>query len=58
MIAGNIEELKKQHEAEQAQLEKVQETNKARMEQGLQEKLRRRRSKRRKMDVAEDAAEE
>jgi len=57
-LFGNIEELKKQHEAEQAQLEKVQETNKARMEQGLQEKLRRRRSKRRKMDVAEDAAEE
>jgi len=52
-LFGNIEELKKQHEAEQAQLERVQETNKARMEQGLQEKLRRRRSKRRRMDVEE-----
>ncbi|CAL1541913.1 unnamed protein product [Lymnaea stagnalis] len=42
----NIEQLKKQHEQEMAQIEKAQETNKARIEQGLQEKLRERRTKR------------
>ncbi|XP_005112171.1 uncharacterized protein LOC101858150 isoform X2 [Aplysia californica] len=52
-LFGNIEQLKKQHEQEQAQLEKMEETNKARMEQGLQEKLRRRRSKRRRMETEE-----
>ncbi|XP_059171272.1 uncharacterized protein LOC131952564 isoform X2 [Physella acuta] len=45
-LFGNIEQLKKQHEQEMAQIEKAQESNKARIEQGLQEKLRERRTKR------------
>ncbi|KAI8785889.1 reticulocyte-binding protein PFD0110w isoform X1 [Biomphalaria glabrata] len=45
-LFGNIEQLKKQHEKEMAQIEKAQETNKARIEQGLQEKLKERRTKR------------
>ncbi|KAH9509685.1 hypothetical protein Btru_044242 [Bulinus truncatus] len=45
-LFGNIEQLKKQHEMDMAQIEKAQETNKARIEQGLQEKLRERRTKR------------
>ncbi|GFN93200.1 hypothetical protein PoB_001970600 [Plakobranchus ocellatus] len=51
-LFGNIEQLRKQHEQEMAQIEKTQETNKARMEQGLQEKLRQRRSRRKRMEVA------
>ena len=45
-FSGNIEQLKKQHEKEMAEFEKAQETNKARMEQGLQEKLAARRNRR------------
>ncbi|RUS88124.1 hypothetical protein EGW08_004086 [Elysia chlorotica] len=53
-LFGNIEQLKKQHEEEMAQIAKTQETNKARMEQGLQEKLRQRRSRRKRMEVLEE----
>ncbi|KAK7096272.1 M protein, serotype 2.1-like [Littorina saxatilis] len=45
-LFGNIEQLKQQHEKEMAEFEKAQETNKARMEQGLQEKLAARRNRR------------
>ncbi|BFZ25738.1 hypothetical protein BsWGS_28777 [Bradybaena similaris] len=48
-LFGNIEQLKEQHQQERAQIEKIQEANKARMEQGLQEKLRQRRSQRKRM---------
>ncbi|KAL8572357.1 hypothetical protein ACOMHN_023126 [Nucella lapillus] len=45
-LFGNIEQLKQQHERELAEFEKAQETNRARMEQGLQEKLAARRTHR------------
>ncbi|XP_076439014.1 uncharacterized protein LOC143277922 isoform X2 [Babylonia areolata] len=48
-LFGNIEQLKQQHEKEMAEFEKAQETNKARMEQGLQEKLAARRNRRARM---------
>lgn len=44
-LFGNIEQLKQQHEKELAEFEKAQETNKARIEQGLQEKLAARRNR-------------
>ena len=52
-LFGNIDQLKKQHEEELAEFEKAQEMNKARVEQGLQEKLRARRSRRRKIKAQE-----
>ena len=52
-LFGNIDQLKKQHEEELAEFEKAQEMNKARVEQGLQEKLRARRSRRRKIQAQE-----
>ena len=52
-LFGNIDQLKKQHEEELAEFEKAQEMNKARQEQGLQEKLRARRSRRRKLQTQE-----
>lgn len=55
-LFGNIDQLKKQHEEELAEFEKQQELNKARVEQGLQEKLRARRSRRRKMQAQEAEA--
>lgn len=45
-LTGNIESLRKNHEKEMEEFDKAQEMNKARMEQGLQEKLRARRSRR------------
>lgn len=54
-LFGNIDQLKKQHEDELAEFEKAQEMNKARVQQGLQEKLRARRSRRRK--IQEQVAE-
>ncbi|ESO90962.1 hypothetical protein LOTGIDRAFT_122423, partial [Lottia gigantea] len=45
-LFGNIEQLRKQHEQEMKEFEKAQEMNKARMEQGLQDKLRERRIRR------------
>ncbi|KAK2167467.1 hypothetical protein LSH36_27g03035 [Paralvinella palmiformis] len=45
-LFGNIDELKKQHEQQLAEFEHAQEVNKARMNQGLEEKLRARRSQR------------
>lgn len=55
-LFGNIDQLKKQHEEEMAEFEKAQELNKARVEQGLQEKLRARRSRRRKIQAQEAEA--
>ena len=55
-LFGNIDQLKKQHEEELAEFEKAQEMNKARVEQGLQEKLRARRSRRRKIKAQEAEA--
>ncbi|KXJ27070.1 hypothetical protein AC249_AIPGENE13687 [Exaiptasia diaphana] len=52
-LFGNIDQLKKKHEEEIAEFEKAQEVNKARVEQGLQERLRARRSRRRKMQQQE-----
>lgn len=52
-LFGNIDQLKKQHEDELAEFEKAQEINKARVQQGLQEKLRARRSRRRKIQGQE-----
>ncbi|XP_050398744.1 uncharacterized protein LOC126816350 isoform X1 [Patella vulgata] len=49
-LFGNIEQLKKQHEQELKEFEKAQEINKARMEQGLQEKLRQRRNRRQRTE--------
>ena len=45
-LFGNIEELKKAHKQQIEEFEKAQSLNKSRMDQGLQEKLRARRSKR------------
>lgn len=54
-FAGNIDKLKKQHEQEMQEFAKTQEVNRARMEQGLQEKLRARRSRRmREEDAGQD----
>ena len=49
--SGDIEGLKKQHEQEMEEFQKQQEVNKARMDAGLQEKLRARRSRRRRQDI-------
>lgn len=54
--AGDIDHLKKQHEQEMVEFQKQQEVNKARMEQGLQEKLRNRRSRRRRQDIQDSCA--
>ncbi|XP_070535866.1 uncharacterized protein [Ptychodera flava] len=56
-IFGNIEELKKQHEEEMAQLEKAQTVNKARADQDLQEKLAQRRNRRRRIQQQESEAQ-
>lgn len=55
-LFGNIDQLKKQHEEEMAEFEKAQELNRARVDQGLQEKLRARRSRRRKIQAQEAEA--
>ena len=55
--AGNIEQLKKEHEEQQKEYEKQQELAKARADQGLQDKLARRRSRRRRMQANEAEAE-
>jgi len=52
-IFGDIDELKKQHEKEMEEFNKAQDVNKARMEQGLQEKLRARRSRKQRLDAQE-----
>ena len=54
-LFGDIDQLKKQHEEELAEFEKAQELNKARVEQGLHEKLRARRSRRRKIQEDKQA---
>ena len=51
LLAGNIDELKKQHEREIAEFDKAQGLNKARMEQGLEEKLKARRSRRKRQEM-------
>ena len=55
--SGNIDEIRRQHEANIKAFDKAQQTNRQRMEQGLQEKLRARRSKRRRMDVQDEQAQ-
>ena len=56
-LFGDIEQLKKKHEEELAEFEKTQNMNRARVEQGLQEKLRARRSRKRKVKVQEAEAQ-
>ena len=48
---GDIDNLKRQHEQEMEEFQKQQEVNRARLEQGLQEKLRSRRSRRMRRDI-------
>ncbi len=55
---GDIEGIKQQHEKEMVEFSKAQEMNKARLEQGLQEKLKARRSRRRRIEQHENQAEE
>ena len=55
--SGNIDEIRKQHEANIEAFDLAQQTNRQRMEQGLQEKLRARRSKRRRLDVQDEQAQ-
>ena len=45
LFTGNIQQLKLEHDKNLAEYNKAQELNKARMEQGLQEKLNARRKK-------------
>ncbi|XP_013415073.1 uncharacterized protein LOC106177002 isoform X2 [Lingula anatina] len=52
-LFGDIEELKKQHEREMEEFQRAQEINKARMDQGLQEKLKARRSRRQRQEALE-----
>ena len=56
-LFGNIEELKKTHKQQIEEFEKAQSLNKTRMDQGLQEKLRARRSKRIKQKLHEEQSE-
>ena len=51
--SDDIDNLKKKHEQDMEEFQKQQEVNKARMEQGLQDKLRSRRSRRRRQDQLE-----
>lgn len=53
-LFGNIEELKEAHKQQIEEFEKAQSLNKTRMDQGLQEKLRARRSKRVKQKMQEE----
>ena len=53
-LFGDITELKETHKQQLAEFEKAQDLNKTRMDQGLQEKLRARRSKRRKQKLHEE----
>ncbi len=53
-LFGNISELKKAHKTQLAVFEKAQTVNKTRMEQGLEEKLRARKSKRRRANLHEE----
>eukprot|EP00794_Sanderia_malayensis_P019576 gene19576-21507_t len=52
-LFGNISELKQAHKNQLADFEKAQTVNKTRMEQGLEEKLRARKSKRRRVNLHE-----
>ncbi|PVD36402.1 hypothetical protein C0Q70_03385 [Pomacea canaliculata] len=45
-LFGKIQQLKEQHKKEMEEFDEVQETNKTRMEQGLQEKIRARKNRR------------
>jgi len=53
-LFGNIDELKQQHEREIAEFNKAQDLNKARMEQGLQEKLAARRSRKKRQNMVDE----
>jgi hypothetical protein len=48
-VLGNVDELLKQHEDELEEFKKAREKNKLRADQDLQEKLRQRRSRKRKL---------
>lgn len=48
IFLGDIDKLRKQHERDMEDLDKTQELNKARIDQGLQEKLRARLSRRKR----------
>lgn len=50
-VFGNVDELMKQHEDELEEFNKARERSKARTEQDLKEKLRQRRSKKRKQQL-------
>lgn len=50
-VLGSVDELMKQHEEELEEFNKMKEKNKARTEQDLKEKLRQRRSKKRKLQL-------
>jgi len=56
-LFGNIEELKEMHKQQIEEFEKAQSLNKTRMDQGLQEKLRARRSKRIKQKLHQEQSE-
>ena len=56
-LFGNIEELKEAHKQQIEEFEKAQSLNKTRMDQGLQEKLRARRSKRVKQKMQEEQSQ-
>ena len=53
-LFGNINELKEAHKRQLAEYERAQEINKARMEEGLKERLRARKSKRRKVRLQKE----
>lgn len=56
-IFGNIEHLKKEHEKAMEEFDRTQETNKARIDQALQEKLEARRTRRARQQVQEQMSQ-
>ncbi|CAD5125151.1 DgyrCDS13394 [Dimorphilus gyrociliatus] len=57
LLFGDVERLKEQHEREMKELQQAQDINKARMQSGLEEKLRARRSRRTRQEQHESQAE-
>lgn len=51
VLFGNIEELKTKYEKQVAEFSKAQDVNKARVDQALQDKLRARRSRRKRVEL-------
>ena len=54
VLSGNISQLKEEHQRETEEVLKMQEVNKARMQQGLQAKLQARRKKKQHHDDDEE----